>query len=149
MAAHEMERDLRWGQLALALEVVTLIRTLESIPVVNEWEREGTVATLHTLLREQGLEEAYEVYETLATWRRVRFERVASPRASAYAGGWSVQSSGGNDPSSLREDRARGQLHRGKPDAPLPARRDPARDSSPTHEQLALPVVEARETPNG
>src|SRR5262245_35382818 len=61
------------GRLEMGLEVVSLIRTLESFPVVNEAEREGTVATLHTLLREQGLENAYEVYDELANWRRPVF----------------------------------------------------------------------------
>jgi hypothetical protein len=61
------------GRLEVGLEIVSLIRTLESFPVVNEAEREGTVATLHTLLREQGLENAYEVYDQLANWRRPVF----------------------------------------------------------------------------
>ena len=59
MRKHQIGMDFKHGQLAVGLEIVTLIRTLESLPVVSEAEREGTIATLHTLLREQGLEGAY------------------------------------------------------------------------------------------
>src|SRR5262252_5577720 len=72
-----------WGRLAMGLEVVTLICTLESIPVVSEAEREGTVACLATLLREQGLEDAYGVYDNLSEWRRVRFEPLPPTSAAA------------------------------------------------------------------
>lgn len=85
MRAENIGPEFRYGQLALGLEVVSLIRTLESIPVVNDAERQGTIATLHTLLREQGLENAYEAYEMLAEWRRVKFVRDASPRENASA----------------------------------------------------------------
>jgi hypothetical protein len=86
MKAKGIRPEFRYGQLALALEVVSLIRTLEFLPVVNDAEREGTVATLHTLLREQGLENAYEAYDQLAEWRKVKFVASdASPRGSAGA----------------------------------------------------------------
>src|SRR4249920_2022226 len=78
MKAQKIRPSFGHGQLALGLEVVSLIRTLESFPVVNVAEREGTVATLHTLLREQGLENAYEAYEMLAEWRKPRFVPVGN-----------------------------------------------------------------------
>src|SRR5262245_43915009 len=135
-----------WGRLALGLEVVTLIRTLEAIPVVNDAERQGTIATLITLLREQGLEDAYGVYDTLSDWRRVRFEPL--PPTIAYAGAPSRRGRGDNGPSSLHASadptRAPQDTQRALP----PVRRDPAQDASPTGEQLALPFAGESETPS-
>jgi len=86
MKAQKIRPSFGHGQLALGLEVVSLIRTLESFPVVNVAEREGTVATLHTLLREQGLENAYEAYEMLAEWRKPKFVASdASPQGNERA----------------------------------------------------------------
>jgi len=77
MAANKIAPSYELGQLTVALEVVSLIRTLESIPVVSVAEKEGTIATLHTLLRESQLESAYEAYDALAEWRRVKFVGVS------------------------------------------------------------------------
>ena|SRR5215471_6988858 len=133
-----------WGRLALALEVVTLIRTLERIPVVNDAERQGTIATLHTLLREQGLEDVYDAYERLAEWRRVKFvpdDFAFSPQASASAVAPAQlrQSRGDNGPSSPPVAGGRARALRDTQRELPPERRDPARDASALHEQLALP----------
>lgn len=74
MRSRNLPRSFEYGQLAMGLEVVSLIRTLESIPVVNDAEREGTIATLYTLLRECDLEDVFDLYERLSTWRRVKIQ---------------------------------------------------------------------------
>jgi hypothetical protein len=144
MRGNQIRPDFRYGQLALGLEIVSLIRTLEHFPVVNVQEKEGTIATLHTLLREQGLENAYEVYDELAEWRRVKFVRAASLRAN---GGVSVRrhvdrlsSSSVHDAPDRRialRDKSR-ELPSGRPNR--------ERDSLPIPGQLVLPVEEGQET---
>src|SRR5262245_58402896 len=73
MTANRLPRSFEFGQLAMGLEVVSLIRTLESFPVVNDAERQGTIATLYTLLRENDLEDVFDLYERLSDWRQVKF----------------------------------------------------------------------------
>ena len=75
-----MTRSFEMGQLAMALEVVSLIRTLESLPVVSDEEKEGTIATLYTLVRENDLEGAFNAYEQLNSWRQVSFRCDNTPR---------------------------------------------------------------------
>lgn len=133
MQAHQIERDLSWGQLAMGLEVVTLIRTLEDIPVVNEAEKEGTIACLVTLLREQQLEEVYGFYDALAEWRKPRF--VSEPAVGA-------RDSGASLPHASRDQ---APSRPGTADAQPLERRGQVQGSSPTHEQLALPVAGQRE----
>lgn len=72
------ERDMfMYGQLALALEIVSLIKNLESYPVVTELGRQEAISALHTLLVEKGLaDQAYEVYDVLCEWRRPKFDRI-------------------------------------------------------------------------
>jgi len=78
-----MRRTFEMGQVAMGLEVVSLIRTLESLPVVSDAEREGTIATLYTLLREQDLEDVFDLYERLNEWRQVKFDSSGRVNASA------------------------------------------------------------------
>src|SRR4030095_4594278 len=81
MSSNRMAPTFELGQLSMGLEAVSLIRTLEDLPVVSDAEREGTIATLYTLLRENGLEGAFEAYEALNDWRKVKFTRESSPFA--------------------------------------------------------------------
>jgi len=65
------------GEMAFALEMITLIKDLESMPVVTERSRQETISTLVTLLRETGLwDTANDTYRTLCRWRRPKFESV-------------------------------------------------------------------------
>lgn len=63
--------DYGLGRLSMALEVVTLIRSLEALPVVTDLGRSEAISALHTMLVEQQMDEmAYEWYERLAEWRK-------------------------------------------------------------------------------
>lgn len=140
MRKHQIGMDFKHGQLAVGLEIVTLIRTLESLPVVSEAEREGTIATLHTLLREQGLEGAYEAYDRLAEWRKVKFVTAPSQRANGDA---SVrQRAGQTSSSSVHAALERMTALGGKPRERRGERPSQGQGASPIPGQLELPVEE-------
>jgi hypothetical protein len=119
--------------------------------VVNDAEREGTIATLYTLLRENHLEGAFDAYEALNDWRQVRFTRgdVSSAPARERQGNASV-----SYPSRARF----GDLHHviSSPRAvphrtPAPsdrlraltlARQSPVQDASAINGQMVLPLGE-------
>jgi hypothetical protein len=150
MRAQKISPDFKHGQLAVGLEIVSLIRTLESFPVVNDAEKEGTIACLHTLLREQGLENAYEAYEVLAEWRRVKFVRASSPQAnggvvSQHGSGLRVSA---DAVSSAREARGLVSARTGRPHERLWERPNQEPDASPRDAQLALPYEAEQETPS-
>jgi hypothetical protein len=75
---HEAGAAFDYGRMAVALEIVTAIRTLED-PVLGEgavlnsvarWE---VIGSLEGLLANMGVAtRAYDVYETLAEWRKTR-----------------------------------------------------------------------------
>lgn len=71
-----MVRELyEYGKLAMALEIITVVKTLDSLPVISELGRQETVSVLQTLLTDMGLDElAYDVYEQLNEWRRPKFD---------------------------------------------------------------------------
>ena len=150
MQAQKVRPTFAYGQLAVGLEVVSLIRTLESFPVVNVAEKEGTIATLHTLLREQGLENAYEAYEMLAEWRRVRFvsDRERVPRGS----GASVAQHGrglrvsADAASSARAALDQSTAQEGRLHERLWERPNLEQDAEPRDAQLALPYEAERGT---
>jgi hypothetical protein len=150
MRAKRISPDFKHGQLAVGLEIVSLIRTLESFPVVNEEEREGTVATLHTLLREQGLENAYETYEMLSEWRSVKIvDSSFSPQAT---GGVYVQQHAGRSASELASS-ARAALssepsRRGMQRELPSGRPNPEQDASSTREQSGSSGESERGTPS-
>jgi hypothetical protein len=147
MRTQEIGPDFRYGRLSMGLEIVSLIRTLELIPVVSEAEREGTIATLFTLLREQDLEDAFEAYDALAEWRKVKFERVASPRATGGVGAPSraLALPRSLELSSPRASSSSEQSRQGTTDGQQPERPSQGQDSSPRYEQLALPVSGRKE----
>jgi hypothetical protein len=68
-----IRKTFEYGQLAMALELVSLIKTVESIPVVTDVGRQELITALHTLLQEKGMDQAYEIYDALCRWRRPRF----------------------------------------------------------------------------
>lgn len=62
------------GMLGMALEVVTRIKLLESLPVTTEVGRQEAITVLQTMLTELGISElAYEWYDRLSEWRRPKF----------------------------------------------------------------------------
>lgn len=148
MQVQKISPDFKHGQLAVGLEIVSLIRTLESFPVVNDAEKEGTIACLHTLLFEQGLESAYEAYDTLAEWRKVRFV----PSSSRPPNGGVVDQHGpglrvsGDAASSARAIRGLTSARTGRPHVPLWERPSQELGASPTNGQLALPFGEGEGT---
>jgi hypothetical protein len=75
------------GQLSLALHIITVIKTLESLPVVTEGGRQEAIAVLQTILTDLDLaDDAYELYEKLGEWRRPTFEAEPSPEGTSGAG---------------------------------------------------------------
>lgn len=116
----------RWyeyGQLAMALEVVTLIKVVESLPVVGEVGRQETVSALQTLLVDTGLSDyAWQVYDELGKWRRVKFLETEREPAGTVV----VVSSGRQgllfDPSSFLEERGDDSSLRDEQREPSPER---------------------------
>lgn len=81
LRSHNEPQSYAWGRVSVGLEIVTLIKTLEDIPVASVAEKEGTISCLHTMLVEQNLIDCYEMYDILASWRRtslVEIEREPS-----------------------------------------------------------------------
>jgi hypothetical protein len=63
------------GRLAMALEIVTQMKSLEGLPVVSDLGRQEAIAAMHQLLQDNDLDEiAYEWYDYLALWRKPTFE---------------------------------------------------------------------------
>jgi hypothetical protein len=66
--------EFSYGMLAMGLEVVTVIRTLEALPTISVGARQETISVLHTLLVDMRMDEqAYLWYERLDEWRRPKF----------------------------------------------------------------------------
>lgn len=66
------------GMMAMALEILTVIKTVESLPIVDEGARQETVSVLHTLLMDLDvMEKADELYARLNEARKPKF--VAEP----------------------------------------------------------------------
>jgi len=87
---HELEPDrvlrtLRWGRIAMGLEIVSLIRLIEDHSILAS--KEETISVLRTLLQDQGLEDiSLRWYERLSDWRKPKFSVIdggASDDASA------------------------------------------------------------------
>lgn len=85
--------DFELGMQAMGLEIVSLIKNLESLPVVTDLGRSEAISALETLLVSLSLrDKVWDLYEFLCEWRRPSFDRagggvsVASPQAIAGAG---------------------------------------------------------------
>lgn len=89
---HELVREgYRVGRLTMALEILTVIKILESTPAATMTSRQETVVTLETLLRDTGqLRDAEEAYRKLSEIRRLKFKPTvvpsSEPPGSASAG---------------------------------------------------------------
>jgi hypothetical protein len=69
----------RVGFLAMALEIITHMRLLEILPVVDGQARQEALTAFQTLLHDTGIEaDAEDWYERLITWRRPSFLREPS-----------------------------------------------------------------------
>lgn len=65
------------GMMAMALEIITQIKMLEEIKVMDDFSRAEAVSALQTLLTDCGLSDpAYEMYERLNEWRALKFEPI-------------------------------------------------------------------------
>jgi hypothetical protein len=65
------------GCLGMALEIITRIKLLESLPITTEVGRQEAITVLQTMLTELGISDlAYEWYERLSEWRRPKFVRA-------------------------------------------------------------------------
>lgn len=89
------ERWYQYGQLAMALEMITLIKSVEYLPVVTDVGRAEITSAMQTLIEDMGLSDlAWEMYERLGEWRRVSFVRDERaelvPEGSADADGLGV-----------------------------------------------------------
>jgi hypothetical protein len=68
------------GRMAMALEIITQIKILEEIKVMGDTARAQAVTALQTLLQDCGMgETAWQIYEDLDKWRRVRFYAEPAP----------------------------------------------------------------------
>lgn len=75
------------GQLSMALHIITVIKTLEQLPVVTDHGRQEAISALQTILTELDLaDDAYELYEKLGEWRKPTFEPEPSPSGTSGAG---------------------------------------------------------------
>jgi hypothetical protein len=81
LSGPEFER----GRLAMALEVITLIRAIETMgEALADFEREQLISLLQTFLVKQGISEAaWQTYGVLMNWRRVSVVPEPSPAGSA------------------------------------------------------------------
>jgi len=80
------EDAIQFGMLAMGLEIVTVIKTLEALPTTTVGTREETISVLHTLLRDVGLDlYAYEWYERLNEWRKPSFQPVLELSGTEHA----------------------------------------------------------------
>src|SRR5215471_8536263 len=90
LTVREMEPDpasYDWGMLALALEIVTAIKTLETIPVATEYGRQEAISALTSILASQGLsDKAFEAHYTLWEWQRTKFLSDARQPGLALSG---------------------------------------------------------------
>jgi hypothetical protein len=83
---------IQYGMLAMGLEIVTVIKTLEALPTTSVGARAETISVLHTLLRDVGLDlYAYEWYERLNEWRKPSFVPVAEQPHTDDAGAQLLQ----------------------------------------------------------
>ena len=78
LEAHGLQRGYQWGRLAMALELITVVRSLEVFgESMADFEREQIVSVIDTFMVSQGVAETAAVfYEKLLEWRKVKFVAV-------------------------------------------------------------------------
>lgn len=76
-AEGQIRRQLRYGRLAMALEIITVMKIIEDHSLLPS--KEDTIAVLQTLIVDQELlEDAGQCYEVLNEWRKIKFYDDAS-----------------------------------------------------------------------
>jgi len=154
MKATGVRPDFRYGQLAMALEIITAIQVLEQVPTVEPLQRETAISAMLTLLTDQGMRDsAYEAYEMLGEWRAVKFRPVALPHERALSDGGVADAQRladllefGDDPVSLVASRRVEPAQTEKHDQ-LPVGRQ-SQGEGPTYEQGARSDEGGRRTPS-
>jgi len=82
------DASFEYGRFAMACEIVTVIRTLESYESLLPAEHSASlIGVLQTMLSDQELNWVYRVYDELSANRRPIFVPLPSPSASADADG--------------------------------------------------------------
>lgn len=102
--AIEPRNEFLLGRLAMCLEILTVIKTLEdeTVPMLT-LQRMEIISVLQTLLVEQGMEDtASRWYEALNQWRQPSFVREPSPAGTDLS--WLVETADVYGPASLREE---------------------------------------------
>jgi hypothetical protein len=137
---HPNDRVFMAGRMSVALEIVTVMRTLDEIPSVMLPNETAVVqSVLQTLLVDQDLIHASVVYDELSATRRPVFVPVPSHEGS-------VASGGPPSSSSVDEEPASSQLPIPLIRALVEARQSP--DVSPTSASVELRDVEDETTPS-
>jgi len=76
---HDFHRGYEAGIMGMALELITVAKTVEALPTEDPATREEVVSTIYTLLNGMELtEQATLWYERVAEWRKPKFEREPS-----------------------------------------------------------------------
>lgn len=81
----ERSAEFEAGRMAMALECITVVRAIEGNPLLRSDVSAAVVSVLETLLVDQGLTNAYEVYDALSRARRPTFVPVPSLVGNADA----------------------------------------------------------------
>lgn len=144
MSQEEMSA-FRLGRMAMGLELITVIRSLEGIPALDEGMTAAVVASLETLLVDQRLTDAYTLYDVLSASRRPVFVPVPEHEDIADA-------SDSHELDQEREFDADASLDEGLEDAPSPVdgirqllRERQSLDEDPTTEPSDSDEGEAQE----
>lgn len=110
LRGHEWQGGYQAGVMAMALELITVAKTIEALPSENPAIPEEIISTIYTLLNGMDLTEQASVwYERVADWRRPKFvgdEPAASLVGIADAGQLTLPLDHG--PSSSRASRSAG-----------------------------------------
>ena len=141
----EPRMEFNLGRLAMALEIITVVKTIEDevVPMLA-LQREEIVSVLTTLLRDQDLAEvAEEWYERLNQWRNVSFVPEPSLARSDDVGFLSLPSRA--VPSSRLEALREATALLGDTDAPTHSDQSPA---LPSGESGEVPISGDEPTPS-
>jgi hypothetical protein len=94
------------GRMAMALELITVIKTLEDHPIMDFTETRAVVNVLRTLIVDQDLTSAYEVYDRLDELRKPVFVPVSDAEALQSGDSSSQGASPASAPSRIRRIRS-------------------------------------------
>jgi hypothetical protein len=98
------------GRLSMAFECITVIRAIESNLALRSDVNAAIVSVLETLLVDQGLTQAYELYDLLSASRRLTFVREPEPSASVDVAAASSQDQASQSDELASADATPGQM---------------------------------------